>query len=30
MPTQFIVHDKADTAGVVVTEDVQSKKDLTA
>jgi (2R)-sulfolactate sulfo-lyase subunit alpha len=29
MPTHFIVHDKADTVGVVVTEDVQAGKDLT-
>jgi (2R)-sulfolactate sulfo-lyase subunit alpha len=29
MPTHFIVHDKADTVGVVVTEDVQPGKDLT-
>jgi (2R)-sulfolactate sulfo-lyase subunit alpha len=29
MATQFIVHDKADTVGVVVTEDVQAGKDLT-
>ena len=29
MPTHFIVHDKKDTVGVVVTEDVQPGKDLT-
>jgi (2R)-sulfolactate sulfo-lyase subunit alpha len=29
MPTHFIVHDKADTVGVVVVEDVQSGKELT-
>jgi (2R)-sulfolactate sulfo-lyase subunit alpha len=29
MPTHFIVHDKADTVGVVVTEDVQPGKELT-
>jgi len=29
MATHFIVHDKADTVGVVVTEDVQAGKDLT-
>jgi (2R)-sulfolactate sulfo-lyase subunit alpha len=29
MPTHFIVHDKADTVGVVVTEDVQPDKELT-
>jgi (2R)-sulfolactate sulfo-lyase subunit alpha len=29
MPTHFIVHDKTDTVGVVVTEDVQPGKDLT-
>jgi (2R)-sulfolactate sulfo-lyase subunit alpha len=29
MATHFIVHDKADTVGVVVTEDVQPGKDLT-
>jgi (2R)-sulfolactate sulfo-lyase subunit alpha len=29
MPTQFIVHDKADSVGVVVTEDVQPGKELT-
>ncbi|HVB56643.1 MAG TPA: UxaA family hydrolase [Candidatus Acidoferrales bacterium] len=29
MATDFIVHDKADTVGVVVTEDVQPGKDLT-
>jgi (2R)-sulfolactate sulfo-lyase subunit alpha len=29
MPTHFIVHDKADTVGVVVTEDVQAGKELT-
>ena len=26
MPTHFIVHDKADTVGVVVVEDVQPEK----
>lgn len=29
MATQFIVHDKADTVGVVVVEDVQPGQDLT-
>ncbi len=29
MATQFIVHDKIDTVGVVVVEDVQPGKDLT-
>jgi (2R)-sulfolactate sulfo-lyase subunit alpha len=29
MNTSFIVHDKADTVGVVVVEDVQPGKDLT-
>jgi (2R)-sulfolactate sulfo-lyase subunit alpha len=29
MATQFIVHDKADTVGVVVVEGVQPGKDLT-
>jgi (2R)-sulfolactate sulfo-lyase subunit alpha len=29
MPTHFIVHDKADNVGVVVTEDVQPGKELT-
>jgi (2R)-sulfolactate sulfo-lyase subunit alpha len=29
MTTTFIVHDKADTVGVVVVEDVQPGKDLT-
>jgi (2R)-sulfolactate sulfo-lyase subunit alpha len=29
MVTQFIVHDKADTVGVVVVEDVQSGTELT-
>ena len=29
MTTSFIVHDKADTVGVVVGEDVQPGKDLT-
>jgi (2R)-sulfolactate sulfo-lyase subunit alpha len=29
MPTHFIVHDKADTVGVVVVEDVQPGKQLT-
>lgn len=29
MPTHFIVHDKADTVGVVVVEDVQSGSELT-
>jgi (2R)-sulfolactate sulfo-lyase subunit alpha len=29
MATHFIVHDKADTVGVVVVEDVQSGKDVT-
>ena len=29
MATHFIVHDKADTVGVVVTEDVQPGKELT-
>ena len=29
MITSFIVHDKADTVGVVVVEDVQLGKDLT-
>lgn len=29
MATQFIVHDKNDTVGVVVVEDVQPGKDLT-
>jgi (2R)-sulfolactate sulfo-lyase subunit alpha len=29
MPTHFIVHDKADTVGVVVVEDVQPDKELT-
>jgi len=29
MPTHFIVHDKVDTVGVVVTEDVQAGKELT-
>ena len=29
MTTSFIVHDKADTVGVVVVEDVQPGKDLT-
>ena len=29
MATQFIVHDKVDTVGVVVVEDVQPGKDLT-
>lgn len=29
MATQFIVHDKKDTVGVVVVEDVQPGKDLT-
>ncbi len=29
MTTSFIVHDKADTVGVVVVEDVQAGKDLT-
>ncbi len=29
MPTDFIVHDKADTVGVVVVEDVKAGQDLT-
>lgn len=29
MATQFIVHDEADTVGVVVVEDVQPGKELT-
>ena len=29
MTTSFIVHDKADTVGVVVVEDVQPGRDLT-
>ncbi len=29
MATDFIVHDKADTVGVVVVEDIQSGRDLT-
>jgi (2R)-sulfolactate sulfo-lyase subunit alpha len=29
MATQFIVHDKADTVGVVVVEDVKAGQDLT-
>ncbi len=29
MPTHFIVHDKADTVGVVVVEDVTPGQDLT-
>lgn len=29
MPTHFIVHDKADTVGVVVVEDVTPDKQLT-
>jgi (2R)-sulfolactate sulfo-lyase subunit alpha len=29
MATQFIVHDKADTVGVVVVEDVKPGQDLT-
>jgi (2R)-sulfolactate sulfo-lyase subunit alpha len=29
MPTHFIVHDKADTVGVVVVEDVKPGKELT-
>lgn len=29
MPTHFIVHDKADTVGVVVVEDVKPGQDLT-
>lgn len=29
MATHFIVHDKADTVGVVVVEDVQPGKDVT-
>jgi (2R)-sulfolactate sulfo-lyase subunit alpha len=29
MPTHFIVHDKADTVGVVVVEDVHAGSDLT-
>jgi (2R)-sulfolactate sulfo-lyase subunit alpha len=29
MPTDFIVHDKADTVGVVVVEDVSPGKNLT-
>jgi (2R)-sulfolactate sulfo-lyase subunit alpha len=29
MPTHFIVHDKSDTVGVVVVEDVTPGKDLT-
>jgi (2R)-sulfolactate sulfo-lyase subunit alpha len=29
MPTDFIVHDKGDTVGVVVVEDVQPNKDVT-
>jgi (2R)-sulfolactate sulfo-lyase subunit alpha len=29
MPTDFIVHDKADTVGVVVVEDVSPGKSLT-
>ncbi len=29
MATHFIVHDKADTVGVVVVEDVQAGKDVT-
>ena len=29
MATQFIVHDKADTVGVVVVEDVRPGQDLT-
>lgn len=29
MATDFIVHDKADSVGVVVVEDVKSGKDLT-
>ena len=29
MPTDFIVHDKADTVGVVVVEDVTPNKDVT-
>ena len=29
MTTDFIVHDKADTVGVAVVEDIQPNKDLT-
>ncbi|MGA2810255.1 MAG: UxaA family hydrolase [Candidatus Acidiferrum sp.] len=29
MPTHFIVHDKADTVGVVVVEDLQPDTDVT-
>jgi (2R)-sulfolactate sulfo-lyase subunit alpha len=29
MPTHFIVHDKADTVGVVVVEDVQAGQEVT-
>jgi (2R)-sulfolactate sulfo-lyase subunit alpha len=29
MATHFIVHDKSDTVGVVVTEDVEAGKELT-
>jgi (2R)-sulfolactate sulfo-lyase subunit alpha len=29
MATQFIVHDKADTVGVIVVEDVKAGQDLT-
>jgi (2R)-sulfolactate sulfo-lyase subunit alpha len=29
MPTDFIVHDKADTVGVVVVEDVQPGEEVT-
>ena len=29
MATDFIVHDKADTVGVVVVEDIQPNKELT-
>jgi len=29
MPTDFIVHDKADTVGVAVVEDIQPGKELT-
>ena len=29
MPTDFIVHDKADTVGVAVVEDIQPNKELT-
>jgi len=29
MPTDFIVHDKADTVGVAVVEDIQPNRELT-